>query len=345
MFRPHRAFISVLSATLLVSGFSASLFATDAESIRKLRGEFKAAFARNDLDTAIRVGLDLDKLDPNNAAHQYNLAGAYARNGNVSAALVWISKSAENGFSDVQKVTTDPDFASVQSDPGFRAALERITRNHEESEREFVRALEKTSPIVFVPTTVDPQKAAPLIVALHGYGSNANDMIDAWKKTAIEFQAILAAPKAVIPTGGSGYSWGTPDQARRLVRHQLDEILRDNNVDREQIVLTGFSQGGYMTYQIGLEKPEEFRGLIPIAARYDETVPSPSVASGGKSPRVFVMVGSDDHVAADNDEASQKLKTSGYRVQLNTYNGVGHELPPKHHDEFRKALQFILMPD
>ncbi len=128
---------------------------------------------------------------------------------------------------------------------------------------------------VELPPDFDTSKTYPLIVALHGYG----DRMSSYVGTAQSFcpqGAIGLYPETPYPVdleGNLGWAWymrGSPEfhqatveQSTRWVLQCIEQVKRDYSVDEEKVFLYGFSQGGMMTYQVGVQYPELFRGLLP----------------------------------------------------------------------------------
>lgn len=53
----------------------------------------------------------------------------------------------------------------------------------------------------------------------------------------------------------------------------MDTLIRDHNVDPEQIYITGWSNGGFMSYRLGCQLGDRIRGVIPfvgaLGIKYD----------------------------------------------------------------------------
>lgn len=136
--------------------------------------------------------------------------------------------------------------------------------------------------IVELPPDYDTVKTYPLIVAIHGYG----DHMSAYNGTAQMFYpdgAIGLYPESPYPFfmeenerwGWTWWQWSdttdpafvsyevTLDQSVRWIVQAIEEVKRDYPVDEEKVFLFGFSQGGFLTFKVGLEYPQLFRGLLP----------------------------------------------------------------------------------
>src|SRR6266576_6737352 len=117
---------------------------------------------------------------------------------------------------------------------------------------------------LYVPEYYTPDRAWPLVMALHGGSGNGRGFLWSWLRDACSHGAILVAPTA---TGGTwalmGEDTDTPNLARIL------ELVRSRwNVDRSKLLLTGMSDGGTFCYVTGLESASPFTHLAPVAATF-----------------------------------------------------------------------------
>ena len=117
---------------------------------------------------------------------------------------------------------------------------------------------------LYVPEYCTPDRAWPLVMALHGGSGNGRGFLWSWLRDARSFGAILAAPTATGPTWAlMGDDNDTPNLARIL-----DSIRSRWNVDAKRTLLTGMSDGGTFCYVTGFESTSPFTHLAPVAATF-----------------------------------------------------------------------------
>lgn len=180
----------------------------------------------------------------------------------------------------------------------------------------------------------------PLVVMLHGFGANMQDL--AGLAPAIESEGyVYACPNAPIPfdlgPGQVGYGWtpprgeATPEDIRHaegLLGGFFDEILAQFQISSGQALLMGFSQGGGMTYRCGLSRPEVFAGLVALSA----SLPDPDVLRGRlpqhREQPIFIAHGrADPMVSMESARNTKKfLEEEGYSPDYHEYD-MGHEIP------------------
>lgn len=292
------------------------------------------AYQAKDYDKAIGIGDKLVALEKTNPTHPYNMACLWALKGDGDKAVTWLGKSVELGFTDLNLMKTDPDLESIRGTAGYKQALAKMT---DKFEFNFEKAAAASKPIVIVPDGVDKEKAK-VIVALHPYGGTAEGIVEKWQKVAAEAGAVLVAPRAVRKLDGrDGFSWGETDEADVLLKNALQVLTGEHKVKPDKMVLTGFSQGGFMTFNLGLKHADKFCGLIPVAGRYSSR--EAELAEGTKL-RVYMMVGSKDRAVSTNKRAKDTFTEAGVPCELVIYEGLGHAFPDEHEVELKKAIAY-----
>ena len=147
------------------------------------------------------------------------------------------------------------------------------------------------------PAAGEPEGA---LVLLHGRGADELDLFPLLDFFDPERRLVGATPRAPLALPPGGWHWyafmevGHPDPATfhavyPRAAEWLDEFLAGNGVPHERLVLGGFSQGGVMTYALGLgagrPRPAALFALssfVPTVEgfRLDLTPPLPPVAIG-----------------------------------------------------------------
>ena len=193
--------------------------------------------------------------------------------------------------------------------------------------------------LTVLPDDYDPQTSYPLIIMLHGFGANMQDL--AGLAPVINSRDyIYACPNApiVFDLGGGrpGYGWSSPrgqstteeiQTAELLLAGFFEEVLQQFQVAPGRALLLGFSQGGGMTYRCGLGRPETFAGLVALSA----SLPDPEILQDrlpeARTQSIFVAHGtSDPMIAAERAHAARAfLEEAGYPLEFHEY-AMGHEI-------------------
>jgi phospholipase/carboxylesterase len=117
---------------------------------------------------------------------------------------------------------------------------------------------------LYVPEYYTPDRAWPLVMALHGGSGNGRGFLWSWLRDARSHSAILVAPTATGSTWAlMGEDTDTPNLARIL------DLVRGRwNIDPNRLLLTGMSDGGTFCYITGLESASPFTHLAPVASTF-----------------------------------------------------------------------------
>lgn len=190
-----------------------------------------------------------------------------------------------------------------------------------------------------------PRHGAPrqLIVLLHGYGADGNDLIGLakhWQDLIPE--AAFASPHAPerCTMSGAGYQWFPlsrldphetsrgVDSATPPLSEYLDTELKRCNLGPESLALVGFSQGTMMALHVGLRMAKAPAAIVGFSGMLVAPENLPSYAAG--VPPVLLLHGDNDQVipAAALFMSAGALGRSGLPVQWHLSAGLGHGIDP-----------------
>jgi phospholipase/carboxylesterase len=123
----------------------------------------------------------------------------------------------------------------------------------------------------------------PLLLLLHGYGSNAEDLFSFANELPDEYYVIAAQAPYDLQYGS--YAWyainfdadqnkfSDNEQAkssRDLIAGFIDELILNYSIDAKAVSLLGFSQGAILSYAIALSHPEKISKVIALSGYLNE---------------------------------------------------------------------------
>ncbi|WP_298258821.1 phospholipase [Bradyrhizobium sp.] len=117
---------------------------------------------------------------------------------------------------------------------------------------------------LYVPEYYTPDRAWPLVMALHGGSGNGRGFLWRWLRDARSLGAILVAPTAL----GATWALMGEDADTANLSRILDSVRSRWNIDPTKLLLTGMSDGGTFSYVTGLESASPFTHLAPVAATF-----------------------------------------------------------------------------
>lgn len=149
----------------------------------------------------------------------------------------------------------------------------------------------------------------PLIILLHGIGSNEHDLFSFADHLPDKFLVVSA--QAPYSLGNNGYAWyhadfSTPkptfnkeeaEKSRNTIIQFIRELKTQHPFDDKQVYLVGFSQGAIMSYSVGLTRPDLIKGIAIMSGRLLEEV-KPLIKPNEKLKQlnIFISHGTNDPV-------------------------------------------------
>jgi phospholipase/carboxylesterase len=199
--------------------------------------------------------------------------------------------------------------------------------------------------------------ARQLVVFLHGYGADGNDLIEigrAWQ--ALLPHAAFVSPHAPEPCGQApmGRQWfaltfRNPDerwigvnQAAPLLNGFLDAELARHGLPPSALALVGFSQGTMMALHVGLRRavaPAAIVGYSGLLVDRPDGDAEAFAAEITSRPPVLLVHGDQDDLIPPQAlfTATEGLAALGISVEWHLSPGVGHGIDPeglRHGGEF-----------
>lgn len=133
--------------------------------------------------------------------------------------------------------------------------------------------------VIVRPATIDPARAIPLVIALHGYTLNAGWME---ANTGFDQEAARAGFVVVYPQGiKNSWNAGTCCGHNSLddvafIRDLIDRLVGDGGIDRRRVFVTGMSNGAAMAQRLACELADRITAVASVSGSLlvDSCVPS-----------------------------------------------------------------------
>jgi len=189
-------------------------------------------------------------------------------------------------------------------------------------------------------------KGTSLVIFLHGYGANAQDLLGLADPLAPHMpNTVFVAPDAPEQCAGSpmGYQWfpipwidgsSEEDAAAGMERaiadlnSYLDKVMTDEGIAADKTILFGFSQGTMMALHVAPRRADAVAGVVGFSGRLlsPETLEDEVVVK----PPVLLVHGDQDDVVppASLSEAGDALAAAGFEVFAHVMKGTAHGIAP-----------------
>ncbi|WKL43371.1 alpha/beta hydrolase [Flavobacterium sp. ZE23DGlu08] len=194
----------------------------------------------------------------------------------------------------------------------------------------------------------------PLILLLHGYGSNEEDLFSFATELPEEYYIISARAPYDLQYGS--YAWyainfdadqnkfSDHEQAkvsRDIIAGFIDELVANYPIDETQIALVGFSQGSILSYAVALSYPEKVQKVVAMSGYLNlEIVAEDYLKNNFANLKIFASHGTVDQVIPV--EWARKtpaiLENLGINITYKEYP-VGHGVAPQNFYDFKNWLE------
>lgn len=188
----------------------------------------------------------------------------------------------------------------------------------------------------------------PMIVAIHGLGDRPESF-------GSIFDGFSARARLILPYGltsyGDGFSWFPISRmdpkiladGTKIAADELAVLLRELVTSRAikgQPIVTGFSQGGMLSFTLAVLHPDDVGEALPLAGLLAPPLYPSTWPMGKVAPRVQAFHGdADDRVPIDGArETIRQLTTSGFTATLVEYPNVRHAVSAQMRQDWMIAL-------
>ncbi len=194
----------------------------------------------------------------------------------------------------------------------------------------------------------------PLLILLHGYGSNEEDLFSFAPELPDDSYVIsVRAPYDLQPYGHAWYAihfdadenkFSDNEQAKQsveIIASFIDEVVKQYPIDAKNVILIGFSQGAILSYATALTYPEKISKVVALSGYFNqEILPEVIDTKAISHLKFFVSHGSVDQVIPVEwaRKAKPALENLGLEVEYQEYP-IGHGVSPKNFFDFKNWLQ------
>ena len=192
---------------------------------------------------------------------------------------------------------------------------------------------------LYIPSDYDASTPHRFMLGLHPLNTNRWDA-EAWCDTLIVFaetnNLILACPDGGVD--------GAVDDPIDLgfTDALLDSMNVWYNIDGDKTYAMGFSWGAKTTYTYGLDRPEIFKGYLPIGSAMSGTSEVNSIVANAADKPVYIVHGNNDTPSQRYTPIKNALENNGAIVNSNLMPGVGHTIDfPNRNAILTTAFQWI----
>jgi phospholipase/carboxylesterase len=190
--------------------------------------------------------------------------------------------------------------------------------------------------------------AVPLVVAIHGLGDRPESF-------AGLFEGFAARAHLVLPAGGlawhGGFAWWPiaghidADNMAAGLGAAADRLAAalpawQSGGGAGKTIVTGFSQGGMLSFAIAVKHPRLVGEAVPVAGLLPPSMTPASWPAGAPMPRILALHGDADARVpfAFGQKSVDALRGLGLTTELKSYSKVEHTISAEMRRDWLEAL-------
>jgi predicted peptidase len=182
---------------------------------------------------------------------------------------------------------------------------------------------------IYCPTKIYSETKLPLVIFLHGTGERGSDnekQLDSRPKKFTTVKNQEKRPCVVVAPQCPTDQYWTEEELTKQVNALVKKLAKNLPVDENRIYISGFSMGGYGTWEALSKGSKIYAAGLPISGGAD-----PSIARSIKKIPIWNFHGDNDTaVSVKNSrkivEALKKLKAN---ITYTEFPGAGHGITNK----------------
>lgn len=202
--------------------------------------------------------------------------------------------------------------------------------------------------LVHVQRAAQGEGPAPLLVLLHGYGSNERDLFALADRIPAAWMVVSV--RGPLTLGPGSHAWypvsrqgdrividpAVEAESRAAVVALIARLVKQGTVDARRVVVAGFSQGASLAENIALTNPDRVAGFGVFSGRYvQEIAPAVAARPALAHLRAFLSHGTGDHLLPAELAAANRAQLQALGIPV-TYaeDSTAHTISPAQLDAF-----------
>ncbi len=267
-----------------------------------------------------------------------NLAFMYTQSGNT-----------EKAFDVYEYGHTQGLYYSFNAESGPAAQLmqhERFKKIYQKNRELIKKAQENSKPHweIIAPENYDQSKKYPLLIVMHGFMGSLETINPMWKTVDYSSEIIIAHLQSSQILGMGSFAWDDINTTQKDISALLDFANNNYPVDKEKIIIAGFSQGGAAAIKLTIDDMVQVSGFIahcPGGKFITELNPDNLKSSAEKGIKGVVISTENDHSKALQKKMITEFEASKLKHEYIEIAGVGHWYPKDFSTYLDSALKSL----
>jgi phospholipase/carboxylesterase len=200
----------------------------------------------------------------------------------------------------------------------------------------------------------------PVLIMLHGYGSNESDLFEIAR--GLDGRFVTFSLRAPYTTKDGGFCWYPleflPDQqfkydynaaaeSRAKILSFISHACKAYKLDSTQVFIMGFSQGAIMAYDLAIKAPTKIKGIIALSGRLmEESQQQKTDWLQVDKVKIFIAHGNSDNVIkiAEAEKANAFFKEKNIKDLTYKNYEMPHSINGKELNDLKAWLVKAITP-
>ena len=186
------------------------------------------------------------------------------------------------------------------------------------------------------------EKPKNAVILCHGYGGDGKDislLASYWKNYLPDTLFVCPDAPEKCDVSLTGFQWfdlrdENRDQilAKSLIAEAklnklIDEVIKKNNLNDNQIAIGGFSQGCMISLQVGIKRKKKINSIIGFSGKIIDT--DHLEKNLNSRPNIILMHGDSDQVVPVSSllESREFFNKNEYKIESKIFKNCEHRIP------------------
>ncbi len=144
--------------------------------------------------------------------------------------------------------------------------------------------------------------------------------------------------------GSKNFGWDDTDLALKEISSIYEKVIKDYNIDTDNVIVGGFSQGGTLAIEIALNKQHiPTKGFISLCPVKPQSFSLEAVkAAKAKAIKGCIITGDQDGSLNDQKQMVEDFNKAEFSYKFDINEGLGHWFPEDLSAKLDRYIDFIL---
>jgi predicted esterase len=210
---------------------------------------------------------------------------------------------------------------------------------------EMIAEAQKTAKMkieVALPGELEDGRTYPLFIALHGGGENIEEFRPNWKSPVMESEFIIAYVQSSQVVSMTGFSWEEQEVTKKELKEAYDRVLAEYPVDTAEVLIGGFSSGGYGSLVATFFEAVPVRGFVILCPPMPENITEVEAEKAReRGVRGTLITTELDRRVPDQRKMADLFRDTGLQYQFIITPNIGHWYPENLPEMIDRAIAHI----